>query len=304
MRLCVVVTMYVVTSVAFADDVVWESGLPPSLAPEVHGRDLVPVPKDKIADPTKSDVQPHDTQTQPKETVSSTEHSSSHPSDTKPGTVDQDKEEELRIERAANAIAAKGNEIQETLVKIGIVTIITQVLLTLAQLYFIWIANEHAAKAAKAAQDSVDVAREAFQTVQRAYLGTESWKFRNDKAGIPIRIDVPLYNSGTSPAKVIGTAWSLHLVVKLPPPPDYSRIVIRPMKPLLIHPKKEYRYAANLVDLLTDSVKEEIRRLQPAATLVNDKALYAMTMKVVQDGKMTLYLSGGIVYETVGLCLL
>ncbi len=155
-----------------------------------------------------------------------------------------------------------------------------------------------------AAKESASVARETLRIAHRAYLGAEDWQFRNGDDGNPIKIDVALYNSGTTPAKVIGTTWKVYVVKPLPPPPDYSQIAVDPMKPLLIQPKRKTTYTVNLTDLLKDHTLEEIRAHQPVAALVDDKTLNALTLQLILQGKMTLYLSGGIVYETIDMRLL
>lgn len=159
-------------------------------------------------------------------------------------------------------------------------------------------------KSAQAARDSADVARETLRIGQRAYLGTENWQFRNSEESTPIKIDIGLYNSGATPARVIGAAWQVYMIKQLPPPPDCSQVAVDPIKPMMIQPKRDTVYTVDLIKLLKEPVLAEIRAQQPPSKLVDDKTLRALAMQTVLQGAMPLYLSGFIIYETIDLCFL
>jgi len=158
-----------------------------------------------------------------------------------------------------------------------------------------------AKQGAKAAEDGALVARETLRVTQRAYLGIENWRFKNDEAGIPLRIECTLFNSGATPAEIIGSAFRVYITGELPPPPDYSQILIDPMKPLLIHPRKEHTYSVKLADLLKNATVQD-PRMDTIMQLMGTPALTADLLKRVFQGTSPLYLGGCLVYKIVGLC--
>lgn len=158
-----------------------------------------------------------------------------------------------------------------------------------------------AKQGAKAAKESAAVARETLQVTQRAYLGIENWRFKNDDAGIPLRIECTLFNSGATPAEIIGSSFKTYVTGELPPPPDYSQITIDPMKPLLIHPKREHTYSVKLASLLKNAAIQD-PTMDTIMQLMGTPALTTDLLKRVLQGTSPLYLGGCLVYKPVGLC--
>jgi hypothetical protein len=73
------------------------------------------------------------------------------------------------------------------------------------------------------------------------------------------------------------------------------------MKPLLIHPKRNFTYAADLTDLLKGVEREKLNAYLPEDAPSDRKGWNTLLLKRVLQGTTPLYLSGCLVYETVDL---
>jgi hypothetical protein len=120
-------------------------------------------------------------------------------------------------------------------------TIWSQVALALVQFGFLLYANRHAATAALAAKDSVEVAREGIRiadegmkAAERAYLAVERWQVTRNVKGIITILSCDLLNTGRTPATLL--ACDLHTDVRreLPPVPNYQDLPKRDLEQITI----------------------------------------------------------------------
>jgi hypothetical protein len=192
---------------------------------------------------------------------------------------------------------------------------ITQVVVYVIQARYMSKGLDVTRQSAKAAQDSADaallgataakesavIARETLQVTQRAYLGVEvgDWRFKYNDAGIPIRIECVFYNSGATPAEVIGShfvVYEVDVIGKLPPPPDYSHVPIDSLKPKLMHAGGGYTESVMLEDLY-----KEARLRVPVIPLIDMTVWRDGKLKSVLQGTTPFYVGGYMVYKTLGL---
>lgn len=211
MKLLIVAVMFAVVPSVLVDDVMWESGWPQSLAPQVYPHKFVPIPDADVAQSTEPQVQdqekPKDTHypiafTNPKPPADSRE-------DAGP-TRDDRKDEEFKIYR-------EGNAIQRDMVFTTKVTGIAQFFLALVQAIVAvgaFLNSQKGRREAAAAQRAADRAALAVQRYEISGLQTDG----------AAEAACYLTNVGHTKAILIESYTGCTMEVDVPPAPDYKRL--------------------------------------------------------------------------------
>jgi hypothetical protein len=316
-RIALVVVL-VAGSLAFVADVVRQAATPQEQVLWTHSQNDVNAIEDGVKKTSHEQIKTADAQSraepiltlanaQPRADVDNVEGSQS--------SEDVYERQGIKIQRQANRIQRQANGIQRAIAFFTLALVVIGGLVGWRQMQILAkqmeimakqtdqmeAATRYAGAAAIAAEVSAKVAQETLQTTQRAYLGLENWRFKYDDAGIPLRIECTLFNSGATQAEIIGSAFRVYITGELPPPPEYSQITIDPMKPMLIHPKREHTYSVKLADLLKNAAIQD-PTMDTIMQLMSTPVLTAELLKRVLQGTSPLYLGGCLVYKTVGLC--
>ena len=80
-------------------------------------------------------------------------------------------------------------------------------------------------KAAKAARDSADIAKQTLIISQRAYIHIGNWKQTNFEVGGAAEIAFTVRNSGHTPARLVESSFTRVISESLPPIPVYGPTV-------------------------------------------------------------------------------